>query len=581
MQSGTYKSKLCKKFTSFDELKVQQHEPQFFWFFCVPISFHLCCILLLSSVPPISRDALIHHLAIPKMYLLQRGMYEIPSMHFSYFPMNLDLLYLLPLHFNFDIGAKYIHFLFALFTAALIYRYLTEKLNRIYGLIGALLFLTTPIIVKLSVTAYVDLGLIFFSWACLYFVINWYDTHFKLRYLVFAGIACGLALGTKYNGLILLFIMAAMIPLVYSRKMNQPLAQNAARQRNVNSLKGLQWGAVFVLVALILFSPWMARNTIWKHNPVYPLYNSFFNPPQEAVQPAAPQEEREPQNAFWMRRHVYNESFVQTVFIPVRAFFQGQDDNPKYFDGKLNPGLLLLPLLAFIWVREKRLMALRTHRNIFAVFAIIFTLFVLFQADFRIRYMAPALPPLVVLSVFGVKNLVEHLSQRKTGFARLLGQGAVVLFVSFVFLYNANYIRQQFDYIRPFDYLTKKVDRDTYVARYRFEQPVIVQANNILPKDARVLCLSIGDRTYYVERSVHLAEDFYNRKDGVFTESDLLQKLSRYDTTHIIFHRDGYLDWVRTLPVTEMNTFENVFRNYTKVLYEENGVQLLELRHEG
>ena len=157
------------------------------------------------------------------MYLANGGIYEIPSMHFSYFPMNLDMLYLLPLYFGKDIAAKYIHFSFALFTAGLLYWYLKDVLNRTYGLIGALFFLTIPVIVKLSVTVYVDLGLIFFSWACLYFFLKWWDISFAPRYLIFAGISCGLALGTKYNGLILLVIMAGLVPIAYSITNNSGL----------------------------------------------------------------------------------------------------------------------------------------------------------------------------------------------------------------------------------------------------------------------------------------------------------------------------------------------------------------------
>jgi len=59
------------------------------------------------------------------------------------------------------------------------------------------------------------------------------------------------------------------------------------------------------------------------------------------------------------------------------------------------------------------------------------------------------------------------------------------------------------------------------------EYPVIDYANQVLPENARVLCLSIGDRTYYVERSVHLAEDFYVRTNGKFSETELLQKINR------------------------------------------------------
>ena len=68
----------------------------------------------MAAVPPVSRDALTHHLAVPKLYLHYGGMVEIPAIVFSYYPMNLDLLYLLPLYFGNDILPKFIHFTFAL-----------------------------------------------------------------------------------------------------------------------------------------------------------------------------------------------------------------------------------------------------------------------------------------------------------------------------------------------------------------------------------------------------------------------------------------------------------------------------------
>ncbi len=119
-------------------------------------------ILVLAYVPPVSRDALIHHLAVPKHYLKQGGIHEIPAVISSYYPMNLDLLYMLALYLGNDILAKYIHFSFALLTAGLIYAYLKRRLHSGYGFFGALLFLSLPVIVKLSITVYVDLGLVFF-----------------------------------------------------------------------------------------------------------------------------------------------------------------------------------------------------------------------------------------------------------------------------------------------------------------------------------------------------------------------------------------------------------------------------------
>ena len=158
----------------------------FFLFFvlgsliCLLIFF----IIILASVPPVSKDALTHHLAVPKLYIKHGGIYEIPFMISSYNPMNLDLLYIIPLYFGNDIIPKFIHFSFALFTAWLIFDYLKRRISTIYALLGATFFLSIPIIVKLSITVYVDLGLIFFSMVSLLLLMKWVETGFRLRFLI-------------------------------------------------------------------------------------------------------------------------------------------------------------------------------------------------------------------------------------------------------------------------------------------------------------------------------------------------------------------------------------------------------------
>ena len=169
-------------------------------------------IIILSFVPPVSKDALTHHLAIPKLYLKQGGIYEIPFVEFSYYPMNLDLLYLIVLFFGNDILPKLIHFSFALLTAWLIFDYLRHRINLVYALGGALFFLSIPIILKLSITVYVDLGLIFFSTASLLALLKWIESGYRLRFLVISAVSCGLAMGTKYNGMIVFVLLSFFMP---------------------------------------------------------------------------------------------------------------------------------------------------------------------------------------------------------------------------------------------------------------------------------------------------------------------------------------------------------------------------------
>jgi 4-amino-4-deoxy-L-arabinose transferase-like glycosyltransferase len=340
-------------------------------------------IIILSCVPPVSWDALTHHLAVPKLYLKHGGMYEIPSISFSYYPMNLEFLYIIPLFFGNDIIPKFIHFSFALMTAWLIFCYLKKRLDTLFALLGALFFLSIPIIVKLSITVYVDLGLIFFSTASLLYLLKWSENYFKPKYLIISAVCCGLALGTKYNGLIVLLLLAMFVPFIYSR-----LSRNTTK----TSVKALWFGTVFLFVALLVFSPWMIRNYIWTNNPVSPLYNSLFNPPvkeksttDSIKENASAKKSLGKMGPFVYRKVIYKEKWWEIALTPLRIFFQGEDDNPQYFDGKLNFFLLILPFLAFGRTRADS-RALTTEKIVLLSYSTLFILLVFFYKDMRIRW---------------------------------------------------------------------------------------------------------------------------------------------------------------------------------------------------
>jgi 4-amino-4-deoxy-L-arabinose transferase-like glycosyltransferase len=177
---------------------------------------------------------------------------------------------------------------------------------------------------------------------------------------------CGLALGTKYNGLVGLFLLGLFVPFVYSRY--------HANEKS-HGIKAIGYSAAFVLISFLVFSPWMIRNIVWTGNPVYPLYNSVFNPKTVTEKPAPKKsvprnqcrkkrlseekipesvEEKHPRMSHIdTRRIIYGESWWEIALIPFRVFYDGQDDTPKYFDGKTSPFLLLL-LPFCIFRLEKR-----------------------------------------------------------------------------------------------------------------------------------------------------------------------------------------------------------------------------------
>jgi len=553
-------------------------------------------VIILSCVPPVSRDALTHHLAVPKLYLMNGEISEIPSILFSYYPMNLDLLYMIPLYFGNDIVPKFIHFAFALLTALLIYMYLKKKLDTLFALIGVLFFLSLPIIVKLSINVYVDLGLIFFSTASIISLLKWNESHFQIRYLVLSGIFCGLALGTKYNGLLIFFILAVFIPIIYVSQSKKRFSDQCVNRKN-HSLKhqfgAIGYAAVFGIVSMLVFSPWMIRNLNWKGNPVYPLYNNWFNskPSQsidilendvlknsnnEAVITAKQSSKR--WSPIALRRIIYKETWLEIALIPIRIFFQGQDDDPKYFDGKLNPFLFLLPIFAFLHLKNDS-QTLRFEKKFFLLFTILFIFYAYFQIDMRIRYIAPVIPPLVILSIMGLHQIFKSLTNRwKNLPQRTVSLG--LLFISMVILaFNLGYLGDLFTYVRPFSYISGRIDRDSYITKYRPEYVALLYSNQNLPDSAKLLGLFLGNRRYYSDRELVFGNNqFRSMVKEAASHAEILSALKGRGYTHILIRFDLFNRWAALqFNAREKKFLDTFFKKHVRLLIAHRGYGLFQL----
>lgn len=544
-------------------------------------------ILLISAVPPVSRDALTHHLAVPKIWL-EKGLFkELPAIPFSYYPMNLDLLYLIPLRFNNDIVPKYIHFAFALLTAFLIFNYLKRRLNDGYGMLGALFFLSVPVIVKLSTTVYVDLGLIFFSTAALMGLIGWVEAGFKLNRLLLSAMFCGLALGTKYNGLIVLFLLSSFIPFMYLRGAGKSLKNSGG----INQLKALGFGVVFAVAALLVFSPWMIRNTILTGNPLYPLYQSVFTSEKSGSPTEADLEtsrigkqDVKPKNDGWkhfaVRKVVYGESLWQICLIPLRVFFEGEDDDPKHFDGRLNPFLIVLPLLLLI--PNCRIDRIRSFENrLLALYAVVYLMVVFFKVDMRIRWIGPIIPCLVILSVLGLAQLLQASRETSIQWKSRSLKAAMAAMIVVTLMMNATYIHALYKKIDPLPYLFGKIGRDAYIEKFRPEYSLIRYVNQQLPDNAILLCLFIGDRIYYFDRHVYLDKNLLiNAVNSADSVDQVGRHLETAGITHIFMRFDLTLPWInRTFEDKKKTLLKTYLQNRAKQLAQNGDYGLFKIQY--
>lgn len=340
-----------------------------------------------------------------------------------------------------------------------------------------------------------------------------------------------------------------------------------------NNLTAVKYGSIFLITALAVAAPWLVRNYIWTGNPLYPLFKNIFNP---ATQQAA----TGGMDIFTLRRLFFNETSLQILLLPLRIFFEGQDNNPQYFDGKLNPFLLFLPFFAFIKQTDAPIVKL--EKKAMLAFCILFFLFALFQSGMRIRYISPMIPFLVILSMFGLKNIITFSRHHALSRIRISGYLLSVFLVTAMLLYNGKYLLEQFRYVQPFDYISGKINRDEYITRYRPEYPVVQYANKQLQAGSKTLCLFLGNRGYYMDFP-HIFDVPTNSNSPfsqlIATSSDAtaIQKaLLKDEYHHILLRNDLTTSWINHLGEhREITVF--FFQHNLELMYSTKDYSLLRI----
>ncbi|MBW2146065.1 MAG: phospholipid carrier-dependent glycosyltransferase [Deltaproteobacteria bacterium] len=472
--------------------------------------------IIMNFTPPVSRDALIHHLAIPKLYVKKGLFHNLPFSIPSYYPMNLDLLYWAVLRMGAETPAKFIHMSFGLGTAILIFLHLRRESSETAAWLGSMFFFTTPIIVKLSTAVYVDLGFIFFSTLAVLSLLRWHSEGFRRRWLLLAIAGSGLAMGTKYSGILLLPLLTAVV----------------VRLRvsgGGGSASALRDALVFTAGSLMLFLPWCIKNVLQTGNPLYPLFLSVLGGPEYVSYGPVP-------GALLYRKWMYGEQWWQTLLAPLRMFFQGQDDVPRYFDGILSPALVVfLPIV--LWRGGPR------YRWLLFGFCVLYGTFVFFRGgDIRVRYILPLVPFLAILAAQGVVRFWRLLQGHPVARAAL-GFLVVALMVQ-----NSAYCLDFFRKVDPMPLVRGKETREEYIRRRVPDYSIMSYANAHLPEDTRILFLFMGNRGYYCERdyvydTYFSGESFRRVIASSCSADDILKYLESQRITHILLNKRLTLDF--------------------------------------
>jgi 4-amino-4-deoxy-L-arabinose transferase-like glycosyltransferase len=229
-----------------------------------------------ALVPPFDYDSLEYHLGAPAEYLKAGRIIALPHNFYSNLPQLTEMLYLLALKLSSGSAAKLLHYGFGLGTAMVVYALAARLGTRRIGLTAAALFYCLPYVENLSQMADIDLATAFYAGLAFGAGLLWVEQNAvrngnaaaaSHRMLWLSALAAGAAVATKWTAVAVVLL---------------PLAVFLA-----GTTKSLRALPVFCLLAAVPVLPWVAKNSLLMHNPVYPLLNGIFHNPHWCAGQAA------------------------------------------------------------------------------------------------------------------------------------------------------------------------------------------------------------------------------------------------------------------------------------------------------
>lgn len=257
--SGFYPARdLFKRFQAY---RVADREESGIQWPIILVAVGMCIALLIALAPITYYDSLVYHFALPAAYKHAGGWVGLQSLIYSAFPQNLEMLWTLGLLLRSDIVANFMAIALAALLVLATLGFGRRFLDEGVGLLASGLLAAMPTFLLLSTGGYVDIGLTLYAFLNFYAFCLWREDR-RWATLALAGALGGLALGVKYTGGIPFAITGVLLLWELRKGPWKTLAQSAA----------LYGGA-----GVIVFLPWMIKNTIYVGNPVFPFLYRFGN----------------------------------------------------------------------------------------------------------------------------------------------------------------------------------------------------------------------------------------------------------------------------------------------------------------
>lgn len=236
--------------------------------------------ILGSTLPPFDFDVKEYHLGGPKEWFQDGRVHFLPHNVYTSFPALTEMLSLSAMVVRGDWfrGALAGQLLLAGFlplTAAAVFATGRRLFNPTAGLIGAVVYVTTPWVYRISTVAYAEGGVTcYLALALLGFVlvVAQRGTRGVYSSVVLTGLFAGSAMACKYPGVIQVVIPigVACAASLFAAQQRRPGAPGRGRQWTMTV-------AAYGTGVVLAVGPWLIKNTIETGNPVYPLLGSLID----------------------------------------------------------------------------------------------------------------------------------------------------------------------------------------------------------------------------------------------------------------------------------------------------------------
>jgi hypothetical protein len=535
-------------------LNKDQTDRGFLGFNVLIVTVLVVLALILALAPPVNTDALVYHLAIPKAYLENHGIINLPNNMYSFFPLLFEMVFLFAMTF----GVESLPALCGLGMAFLLLMglgvYFRQYLSPRLAWFVPVLFFSTPTFFEISASAYIDLALAGFIFFTFYAWDRWRETRLPFWFF-YMTLFAGAAWATKLTGLIVLPLVVLGIALE-GKKDNNPA-------------RVLKHILIFSGIVFLFMAPWWIRNYLYSGNPFLPLLMQFLGGEDRV--------NWDPNRALMFDGYVklfgMGRGLWDLMLLPYNLTFHAQPHTLK-FDGQIGIlFFLLIPaLIAGLWKpRPARWIALSVCFTVLICFW-----FIYFQ---YIRFLAPAFTALTLLCVAGLEKVTRPTSDDGSP-SRWLGQ-IVLCVVACGVLFNLYLIWDVWQEKAPAKYVTGQETRDQYLARNIARYPMYQAMNQLDPK-ARVLLVYMGNLGYLAERSFH--------SDSVFeahtlqtllaqnaTADGLRRQLQSLGITHLMLDRNYVFGKEAAFPPDHQTTLNRFLKSRAQLLKQKDDFFLYRL----